>query len=98
MVGNFLTLAQADVSFLVRVLQQLLLAIGLALAFANALALARSRWNRRRHEMQPDDASRCGPPRRQPIESAHVRVGPALANIAIGIGVALLATASLTIG
>ncbi len=87
-------------SFVVQVIQELVLALGVALAGANALALVRSRRARRRwqEDVEAANAERRvkAKQRALPAEPPVVAPGPALVNVAVGVLIALLALASLT--
>ncbi len=92
------------VSFVVQVMQQLVLALGLALAGANAFAIVVNRRARKRYDAELTvyettrrlkDKSKRTP---KPNEPKHVRIGPAVVNIVIGLAIAVIAVASLTFG
>ncbi len=95
---------QIDGNFVVTVIQQLVLALGLALAGANLLALIASQRRRKTYEAELakfketrklKDKSKREP---KPDEPKLVRPRAAVVNIVIGCAIAVVAIASLTLG
>jgi hypothetical protein len=88
-------------SFVVSVVQELVLAIGLALAGANMFALVTSRRARRRYEAdlavwQAAKKKKGGVKMPKPAEPKQVQVGPAVFSILAGLLIALVALAAIT--
>lgn len=87
-------------SFVIEVIQELTLALGIALAGANAWALLQSRRHRTGYEralavwneQRQNGKSRIN----KPEEPQRAKIAPAVMNIVIGVVIALLAAASLT--
>lgn len=96
-----------DSSFIVEVVQGMVVALGLALAGGNAFALWHSRRERRRYETALEEWRRAGRKKSKggsggdargakPEEPQRVRGTAAAVNILLGLGMALAGIASLT--
>jgi len=96
-----------DSSFIVEVIQGMVVALGLALAGGNAFALWHSRRARRRYETELDQWRRAGKSKKKggsggdtrgpkPEEPQKVRAAAAAVNIFLGLAMALVGVASLT--
>lgn len=108
--GHNVTAVLIAESFLVLVAQELILALGVALAGANAWALFQNRRRRKAYERalaeyqaqkgtrdSAGDGKGAGKgKRRKPSEPELAKAAPAIVNIVIGSLIALVAIASLT--
>ncbi len=95
------------VNFLIQVVQQLMLALGVALAGANLFALVRSWWLQRKYKVElagwqvgreGQQQSVGSTVRSKPQAPATLRKAPSVVNVVIGMAIALVALASLTYG